>query len=62
MVKGGLPHTLKGERKSAHVRNLARHKELQSVLGAWISAKIYETLVHNLSARFRGNIAAQVDI
>src|SRR5258706_4296182 len=50
------------ERERFHVRNLARHQELKSVLRSRIVAKIDEPLVDYFRARFRRDIAAQIHI
>jgi hypothetical protein len=48
--------------KRLHVRDLARHQELQRVLGAGVIGEVDQPLVDDLGAGFGGDVAAQVDI
>jgi len=44
------------------VRDLARHQKLQRVLRSCIIAEIDQPFVDDLCARFRCDVAAQVDV
>ena len=55
-------HALERESKCAHVGDFASHEELQGILGAGVAAEIDQSFVDNLGARFRGDIAAKIDI
>jgi hypothetical protein len=44
------------------MRDFAGHQELQGVLAAGVIAEIDESLVDDLGARFRRDIAAQIDV
>jgi hypothetical protein len=42
--------------------DLARHQELQRILGAGIVTEVDQSLVHDLGAGFDRNVAAQVNV
>ena len=42
--------------------DLARHQELERILGAGIAAEIDEALVDDLGPRLGGDVAAQIDV
>ena len=60
--EGRLLHALQRGRERLHVRDLARHQELQRVLGAGVVAEVDQALVDDLGPRFGGDVAAQVDV
>ena len=57
-----LAHAFQRERERPHMGDLARHQELQRILGAGVAAEIDQALVDDLRARLGGDIAAQIDV
>ena len=60
--QGRLAHGFEGDRERAHVRDFARHEELQGVLGSAVVGKIDQPLVDDLGPRLGGDVAAQIDV
>src|ERR1700744_4649405 len=60
--KWRFAHTFESSRESLHVRDLARHKELQCILRAGIVAKVNQSLIHNLGASLSRNIASEIHV
>ena len=60
--EGRLLHALERCREGLHVGDLARHEELQRILGARIVAEIDEPLIDDLGARLRRDVAAEIDV
>src|SRR6202000_2128277 len=44
------------------MRDLAGHQELQGIFGSGIPAEIDQPLIDDLSSRFGGNVASEVDV
>src|SRR5687768_9090467 len=44
------------------MRDLARHQELQGVLGTDVLAEVDQALIHDLGARLGGDVAAKIDV
>ena len=57
-----LAQALQSRGERLHVRDLARHQELQSVDRARIVGEIDQPFVDDLRARFRRDIAPQIDV
>ena len=62
MESGSLPMLSSAEHERLHVRDLARHQELQRVLRAGIVGEVDQPLVDDLGPRFGGDVAAQVHV
>jgi hypothetical protein len=60
--EGRLLHALERCREGLHVGDLARHEELQRILGARIVAEIDEALINDLGACLRRDVAAEIDV
>ena len=57
-----LAHALQRRRERLHVRDLARHQELECVLGAGVVGEVDQPLVDDLRAGLGGDVAAEVDV
>ena len=57
-----LAHAVQRRGKRLHVRDLARHQELQRILRADVVAEVDQPLVDDLGARLGGDVAAQIDV
>ncbi len=57
-----LAHAFKRKSEGPHVRDLARHQELQGILRAGVAAKIDQPFIDDLGACLRCDVAAKVDV
>ena len=60
--EGWNSHAFESRAERLHVRDLARHQELQRVFGAGVPAKADQTLVDNLRPRFGCDVTAKIHV
>jgi hypothetical protein len=61
-ANGRLAHALQRQCEGLHMRDFPRHQELQGIFSARVIAEIDESLIDDLGKRFRGDIAAKINI
>ena len=62
MTKRRFAHALERGRERLHMGDLARHQELQRILGAGVIAEVDQPLIDDLGAGLGRDVAAQIDI